>query len=417
MSQGTLVSSHHRMGGTVGVPPRRRSSPRPALNITYSGILCLATTVVVGLAALNSDANLLLLLFGISMGFTVLNLVAPTRMIRLVEVDRIMPGSVIADRPFTVVYVVRSRRRWLGAWSLAVGETPVDRSTRFPHAYLPWLAAGQEQRLELTGRCPRRGRIPLKGIRVTSRFPFGLFSCSVDLPVPGELIVYPAIGRLRHDIWQPHGYWGQEAPRKMHRRGAPDEFYGVREYRPGDSLRWVHWRRSARTGKLVVREHVPLQAAQLIVLVDPWPAPPPDSRPARPKPNPAAERIISAAATIVCDSLERGHRVGLIARSTIPVVIAPAGGRPQRQRLLHELALLCPGTGPDLDVLVSRVRWTTGWHARCLLCISQLGPAHTRVLRFLDTRAEGVTVLAPGTEALDRLFDSSPQAHRERRAG
>src|SRR5262249_32037036 len=128
----------------------------------------------------------------------------------------------------------------------------------------------------------------------------------------------------------------------------------------------IHWRRSARTGDLVVREMIPLKPTQLIVLVDPWPGTPSPAEKGLPAISTHAERVISAAATALCDALERGYRAGVLCRAARPIVIPPGSGRAQRQRILQELAMAQPGAAEPLDALVAQIRWSSGWHARCL---------------------------------------------------
>ena len=53
------------------------------------------------------------------------------------------------------------------------------------------------------------------------------------------------------------------------------------------------------------------------------------------------ELAISAAATVICDALERGAKVGLICNGEPLVVMPPAAGRARRPRLLRELAIRC----------------------------------------------------------------------------
>jgi len=417
---------------TPGLPVSGRTSALRSVRITFRGLLCTAITILVGMAALSSETNLLFLLFGIGVGALLFSAVAPILMVRRIEADRVVPQAVVAGRAFSVGYVVRSRRRWGRSWSLVVGECPAGRDALgFPLGFIPFLSAGEEQRLELMGQCPYRGRISLKGIRVRSCFPFGLFTCSVDLKLPAEFTVYPAVGWLRRDAWRDRRFCDATTAKSMHHRRGTDEFYGVREFREGDSFRWIHWRRSAHAGQWVVRESVPFRATQMIVLVDPWPTASPHPRArvsrsarrstlgehARPRrPEPEVERIISAAATAACDGLERGHRVGLIARARVPIVIPPAAGRPHRRRLLHELASLSPGAPEPLDELIARVRWTGGWHARCLVCTPRLTENHERAMRFLGTRAESVIIAAPGSDWLETVFAPLPERSMERKS-
>jgi uncharacterized protein (DUF58 family) len=421
-------------------PPQRRSIALFGLRVTFSGLLCMAIVLLVGLAALNNEANLLFLLFGISIGVVAFSALAPMVMVRKVDVQRTTPGAAVAGRPFTIVYAVRSRRRWLRSNSLVISEvTSGLNGQRFPMGFVETLDPGDEERIELTGMCPFRGRVQLSGVRILSRFPFGLFSCTVDVGQPGEVIVYPAVGRFRRDPWRDRRSAQSMSSRSLSRGArSQEEFYGVREYRPGDNLRWIHWRRSARLGQLIVRETAVTRAEHLTVLLDPWseaePAqtagPAADDRPSRSRrtvlrlprilrrrrfarrslvqedwPSASVERIINLAATALCEGLERGHRVGLIARGAVPIVIAPSGGRSHRQRLLHELALLRPGASEGLDALVSRIRWSGGWHGRCLVCATHLNQTHTRVMRFLTGRAEAAVAVSSDSETFDSLFE------------
>lgn len=385
------------------VVPVSRLAALLGLRVTFSGLLCLVVILLIGVAAQTSEANLLLLLAGISCGILLFSVLASARTLRGVSVERVTADAVIAGRPFKIAYLLHSHRRWFRAWSLIVQEAPTGGHTSppFPRGFLRFLPPGGQRRIELSGMCPHRGKLELTGIRLTSRFPFGLFACTVTLPAPAALVIYPAVGRLPRDLWRGRAYASSASSRQNRHSDGHDEFYGVREYRPGDNLRWIHWRRSAHTGKLVVREMMPVREAQLIVLVDPWPgetAGPRRIPRRRLLPDPDVERVISAAATALCEGLERGHRVGLICRSAVPVFIAPAGGRPHRQRLLHELALLEPGPAPGLDELIARIRWSSGWHARCLICATRLGEVHDRVAKFLEQRAEAVMVVSSESE-------------------
>jgi uncharacterized protein (DUF58 family) len=377
------------------------------LRLTFGGLLYAMVLVMIGAAALNSEANLLFLLCGVGVGVFLFSAVAPILMVRQVEVDRIAPDAAVAGRLFKITYLVRNRRRWSHVWSLVIEELPVGGAAKWlPGAFLATLGPGQQQRVDLNAKCPRRGVVKLAGVRVVSRFPFGFFSCSVRHAISGELVVYPPVGRLRGDPWQVYRQMGTSQSRFKQSHTAGDEFYGVREYRTGDNVRWIHWRRSAHAGELVVREMAWLPSTQMTVVIDPWST---ASAPASAKhyatSDVIAERLISTAASFICDALERGYRVGLICRGSESAAIAPAGGRPHRRRLLHALAMLNPGACEGLDELMHRVRWTAGLQARCLVIASQFGHSHDRVVRFLGRRAETVLTLSASSPMLKKLVE------------
>jgi hypothetical protein len=58
---------------------------------------------------------------------------------------------------------------------------------------------------------------------------------------------------------------------RLSRRGLLEaDFYGLREWRAGDSRRWIHWRTSARRGSLIVRQFEQRRSQNLAMLVDLW---------------------------------------------------------------------------------------------------------------------------------------------------
>jgi uncharacterized protein (DUF58 family) len=389
------------------------------LRLTFYGTLFLAILVIILLAALTSEANLLMLLFGIAVGVLCFNALAVWRAVQRLDVDRIAPQAVVAGRPFTIVYTVRNRRRWFRTYSLIISESkPIHRQVQLPQGYIQSLRPRERWRVELMARCFQRGKLELPAVRVSSRFPLGLVSCSVEYPAGTSIAIYPTVGRLRRNLWTDHQATDSPTIRSGQDRGGQEEFHGLREYREGDNPRWVHWRRSARTGELLVREHIELRTTQMIIVLDPWPQDGGEQRRrslldplssvgriAARSAEPIPERIISAAATAICDGLERNHRVGLICRAGASIAIAPAGGRPHRERLLYELSRICQGDAVPLDELVGRVRWSMAWNARCLLCTSRFLPVHDQVRRMLSQRAERTTVVTPERGGLEALFE------------
>jgi uncharacterized protein (DUF58 family) len=91
-----------------------------------------------------------------------------------------------------------------------------------------------------------------------------------------------------------------EASLAAPRSGSGTEMFGVREYRPGDPLRRIHWRSSARHGELIVREFEPPGMQTLGIFCDPSP----------PTPE-AADQVARLAASEAWDCLRAGGRVVL----------------------------------------------------------------------------------------------------------
>lgn len=116
------------------------------------------------------------------------------------------------------------------------------------------------------------------------------------------------------------------------RAGTGTELFGVREYRPGDPLRRIHWRSSARHGELIVREYEPPGVQTLAIICDP-----------RPPTREVADQVARLAASEAWDCIREGGRVVLSSPGLEP-------SRPQEARslwaLLDWLARYpSPGTG------------------------------------------------------------------------
>lgn len=121
-------------------------------------------------------------------------------------------------------------------------------------ASLPSLAAGGEAEVRLEAMPLKRGPLRFLGSTLAQRDPLGLFRGFIPVSLPQTMLIlpkrYPLPGLAlpgRHK-YQPGGVAFATAV------GESEEFVSVRDYRPGDPLRHVHWRSSARTGRLVVKE-------------------------------------------------------------------------------------------------------------------------------------------------------------------
>jgi uncharacterized protein (DUF58 family) len=119
----------------------------------------------------------------------------------------------------------------------------------------PMLKRGETANLRLGLYAARRGVYALKGYRVESDFPFGLYNAYRFFPAPAHLLVYPKFTPI-HALSLPRG-------RQYHPGGLvvksslgdSFELLGNREYREGDSIRNIDWRATARLQTPILREY------------------------------------------------------------------------------------------------------------------------------------------------------------------
>lgn len=113
----------------------------------------------------------------------------------------------------------------------------------------------------------RRGRLPVSGTSIVHGDPFGLLTAVLPAGPPGEIRVHPR----RHPGALPPAAAGEGAEGRAAAAHPPfDEiaFHSLREYRPGDPLRLVHWRATARRGTPIVRQQAAPDEADHLLLLD-----------------------------------------------------------------------------------------------------------------------------------------------------
>jgi uncharacterized protein (DUF58 family) len=165
------------------------------------------------------------------------------------------------------------------------------------------------------------------------------YPASLPLLVLPPVVPLPAIEVARG------GRTGAGRPRPR----APERIVSaasVREYAPGDSLRWVHWRTSARHDNLFVRLFDGAPASDWWILMDL------DRHvQAGEGENSTDEHAIILAASLADQGLGMGQAVGLAARGEEAVWLPPRGGAAQRWEILQSLALVSLGITPLSDLL------------------------------------------------------------------
>lgn len=131
--------------------------------------------------------------------------------------------------------------------------------------FIPHLFKQQAVQAVYTTVCDRRGLHRYGPLPLRSRGPFDFFQTRHTVAAPAEILIYPAYHRLQ----RLHLLETRElAERQTARVGLGTEVVGTREYRPGDSLRQIHWRSTARIGRLVVKEFAEEDQPSLTVMLD-----------------------------------------------------------------------------------------------------------------------------------------------------
>jgi uncharacterized protein (DUF58 family) len=151
-----------------------------------------------------------------------------------------------------------SGRNWFDrkvAWHRWVWLLSLNRRLDVREQLLPEVPPGGETEIRVDATALGRGHVHFRGVTLARTDPLGLVRALRHVPAPDTLLVLPrryplpplALPGVRR--YQPGGIALASSV------GDSEEFMSLREYRPGDPLKRIHWRSSARVGRPVVREY------------------------------------------------------------------------------------------------------------------------------------------------------------------
>ena len=212
------------------------------------------------------------------------------------------------------------------------------------------LRAGEEATLSLGLRCKSWGVYDLGEIEVRARDRFRLVVWETRVRGRAELKVYPTPESLSRIIapMETQAFTGSEVSRV---KGEGIEYADIRDYVPGDRLRAINWRASARKGSLVVNERHPERNTDVVLFVDSFVD-------IRGEGRSTLDDAVRATATLAGLYLERRDRVGLVSFGGVLRWLQPGMGLMQRYRLIE--TLLETGIAPsytwrDVNLIPARI--------------------------------------------------------------
>ncbi len=387
-----------------GATPVRTRHP---LDMSVTGVVYAAMMLFMGLAAINSQANLLFGVFGLMIGILLVSYVISKLVLRRITVERALPEHGVVGRHCVFTYEIRNNKRFWPTLSVTVAELDAaDAFLRQPQAYLLHAAARMTAVVPCEVVPRRRGLHHFHRYQISTSFPFGFIKRAETRKVRDALLVYPALAEVHPRVLAMARSAENSGAQMRPRRGGNDEFYGVKEHRAGENPRWIYWRRSARTGTLVAKEMTHVSPPKLMVVLDTFIADAPGA--ADPEKESAAleaaERAIAMAASLINLALEAGLPVGLSVWSDELIQITPNRGKRHRRDLLTVLGRLpAANRAHDINSLMERSNAVRESGTTTFL----ITPRDVKM--SLGEHARGGTiVLSPGSEQAKAWFKFDP---------
>ncbi|SBW20299.1 hypothetical protein FDG2_1650 [Candidatus Protofrankia californiensis] len=249
------------------------------------------------------------------------------------------------------------------AWPPSSGAEP-----RVLHVTVP---AGQRRFCEIVLHPTRRGERHPYRITVRSLGPLGLAGRQGRHHAPFQVRVLPAFTSRRHIPAAFARLQKIEGNVTLRIGGQGSEFDSLRDYVPGDDVRMIDWRASARRGTVAVRSFRPERDRRVICVLDTG-----RTSAGRIGDTPRLDHAMDAALLLATVAARAGDRIGLLAHDTTARITLPAaGGGDPVVRISAAMALVEPVLAEaDHHAIVSSVLRTAGRH--CLVVLfTELAPA------------------------------------------
>jgi uncharacterized protein (DUF58 family) len=182
------------------------------------------------------------------------------------SIERLLPEHLPLRRPAKIAvrigYTVRIpiRAQWLDIPPESFKYDPNPVPLRFKRG-------GGELMLEYEVMPRRRGTFEFEKCGMRLSTPLGLARRQFSILSRDRIDVLPPVPDEREGL-QSRFYTAALATRTLKTYGPGTEFHQMREYRRGDDIRSIHWKRSARTGKLIARDFEPEKGQNVFIMVD-----------------------------------------------------------------------------------------------------------------------------------------------------
>ena len=259
--------------------------------VTPDGGLFLALSVVCGVASIGSHdwSNIPLLFSLVLFSLWFMALWHGTRALKRIQFRRFCAERMFANEPLNVTVLLTNTSRLPTAGltileelepepgpeteaetssSTAASRQPAARGAPTRAGTFVTMVAGKEQqRAAYTMMVRRRGIYRFSDTVLETVFPLGFFHTAAARKCAGRLVVYPRLGEVDTTFFQELEHSLQFIRRAKPSR-AEEDFRSLREYREGDNPKWIHWRSTARTQRMLIKEFEEPQAKRVVLLLD-----------------------------------------------------------------------------------------------------------------------------------------------------
>jgi uncharacterized protein (DUF58 family) len=240
---------------------------------------------------------------------------------------------------------------------------------------------------------------------------FGFFPIVREEPTYSPVIIYPRIYTMP-ELGLPAARPFGESKGRERIFEDPGRIAGIREYQPGDPMRRIDWKASARMQTLQSKVYEPSATMHMLIALNvntmehAWEGFMPDM----------LERLLSVAGSVANHGFDSGYAVGLVANGSFresdrPMRIPISRSADQLGRVLEALAVIGPMTPSPLEDVIDRESHSFPFGATMVCVTSRMDDPLAAALRRVANAGHTVTVLSLSQDEFDADLGRIPVAY------
>ncbi len=405
---------------------------------TTAGRLVLGAMLAAGVLGFDTRQNLSYQAFSVLLALVTIALVSTALLRMRVGARRALPQTITAGQPFSYPVIV-TNRSGRNEQDLRLFDEPVrhlpsvdefdslrgpgenrlnwfDRMVGYPRwAWLaqrragvrieevavPFLPARTETTVKVTGFALRRGYIRFGDILVARPDVLGLCKAVQRIPNRDTLLALPRRYRVPPIRLPGHRRYQRGGMASASEVGDSEEFVSLRDYRPGDPRRHIHWRSWARTGKPVVKEFQDEFFVRHALILDTY---------ATPEQADRFEEAVSVAASVVSAPVANDALLDLMFVGSKPYRFTAGRGLGSVGQFLQVLACVEAATAQPFRTLEQAVSAHASELSGCICVLLAWDGQRRRLVEGLQRRGLPLLVLVVTTAAEGTPLEPGPLA-------
>lgn len=235
--------------------------------LTEFGIIIIGLALILTILGYLFQSNLIYLIAAGLLSLVITDLIFSIFAVRGIRIMRFCPGHASRGKEFTIKLRIENTCSTKYLLQIIDGSF----AENLPGKKLPPITKLPQRQHVLQSYSEvlkARGIYILKECLIQSLFPLGIWKAQKKYPLFSQIVVYPEFFEASRFSVSYRGIRTEFANTTSDRPGTGGDFFDIREYQPGDSLKHIHWRATARVRKLMVKQLERYTLSNLSVILD-----------------------------------------------------------------------------------------------------------------------------------------------------